>query len=222
MKKVIIKLSSSSLIGINLSDTIIMRIISVITFLLPGILLSQNAVPSDFKKIPEILDNTELLYPFIVPDKKYEYWSVFHNNPDPDKAIIYESQTPEFMTINDPAPERGFFQKCLGENCFSYLIACENSRSKYFSNEQQLRDFIGFVNNLPEALLIAQTYGFTFDSTNISGGTYKIEDHYIIMYLSKSKNCPLTKESFLVKINRKTGKIDYKSKGVYLKSSECL
>lgn len=125
------------------------------------------------------------------------------------------------MTINDPSPEKGFFQKCLGENCFSYLIACENSRSKYFSNEQQLRDFIGFVDNLPEAILMTQTYGFTFDSANLSGGAYKIEDHYINLYLSKSKGCPLTKESFLVKINRKTGKIDSKSKGIYLKTDDC-
>jgi hypothetical protein len=222
MKKDIIKLYSSSLIGIILSEKILMRIVSILSFLIPSVLLSQNAVPTDFKKIPEILDNTELLYPFIVPEKKYEYWSIFHNNPDPDKAIIYESQAPEYMTINDPAPEKGFFQKCLGENCFSYLIACENSQSKYFSNEQQLRNFIGYVDNLPEAILIAQTYGFTFDSTTISGGAYKIEDHYITMYLSKSKNCPATKESFLVKINRKTGKADSKSKGIYFQSNDCL
>ncbi|WP_426277578.1 hypothetical protein ACN9MN_00205 [Chryseobacterium sp. S-02] len=198
-----------------------MRIISIISFLMPGLLLSQHAVPSDFKKIPEILDNTELLYPFIVPDKKYEYWSVFHNNLDPDKAIIYESQAPEYMTINDPAPEKGFFQKCLGENCFSYLIACESSRSKYFSSEQQLRDFIGTVDNLPEAILIANTYGYTVDTTNQLSSSYKIEDHNIIMYLSKSKTCPLTKESFLIKVNRKTGKIDSKSKGIYLKNDDC-
>lgn len=221
MKKDITKLYSNSLIDINSSEKIFMRIILIIACLLPGLFLSQLTVPSDFKKIPEILDNTELLYPFMVPDKKYEYWSVFHNNPDPDKAIIYESQAPEYMTINDPAPEKGFFQKCLGENCFTFLIACENSQSKYFSTEQQLRNFIGSIDNLPEAILVAQTYGFVFDSSDISGGAYKIEDHYITMYLSKSKNCPPTKESFLVKINRKTGKIDSKSKGIYFKSSDC-
>jgi hypothetical protein len=84
------------------------------------------------QKIPEILDNTELLYPFIVPDKKYEYWSVLRNNPDPDKAIIYESQMPDLMTLNDPAPEKGFFQKCIGENCFSYVLACEKAGRNTF------------------------------------------------------------------------------------------
>lgn len=192
-----------------------MKVLFPVLLLCSGWVFSQKTVPEDFKKIPEILDNTELLYPFIVPDKKYEYWSVLRNNPDPDKAIIYESQMPDLMTLNDPAPEKGFFQKCIGENCFSYVLACEKSRSKYFSNEQQLRDFIGFVDNLPEAILIANTFGYTVDSANQLGSSYKIDNQYISLYLSKSKNSSETKESFFIKINRKTGKLEVKSNGFY-------
>lgn len=192
-----------------------MKYASLILLLLPCLVFSQRTIPSDYQQIPEILDNTDLLYPFIIPDKKYEYWTVFRNNPDPDKAIIYESQAPEFMTINDPAPEKGFLQKCLGEDCFSYLIACENSQPKYFSNEKQLRDFIGTVDNLPEAILIANTYGFSVDSTNSFGSSYKIEDQYIFMYLSKRKGNTEVKESFSIKIDRKSGKLESKSNGMY-------
>lgn len=191
-------------------------------FLYSGLAFSQVTIPSDFKKIPEILDNTELLYPFIIPDKKYDYWSAFRNNPDPDKAIIYESQMPDSMTINDPAPEKGFFQKCLGEDCFSYLIACESGRSKYFSTEQELRNFIGYVDNLPEAILIANTYGYTVDITHQLSSSYKIEDNYISLYLSKIKNCPSIKESFYIRINRKTGKLEFKSNGIYFKAKDCI
>lgn len=192
-----------------------MKLLFPTLLLLSGLVFSQKTIPSDFKKIPDILDNPELLYPFIVPDKKFDYWSVLRNNPDPDKAIIYESQMPKLMTINDPVPEKGFFQKCLGENCFSYIIACENSQSKYFSTEQQLRDFIGSVDNLPEAILMANTYGYTVDTTNKLSSSYKIEDKYISMYLSKFKINSETKESFLIKINRKNGKLESKSNGIY-------
>ncbi|MCF2219509.1 hypothetical protein H9Q08_09345 [Chryseobacterium sp. PS-8] len=192
-----------------------MKVLFPVLLLCSGWIFSQKTVPADFKKIPEILDNTELLYPFIVPDKKYEYWSVLRNNPDPDKAIIYESQMPDLITLNDPAPEKGFFQKCLGENCYSYVLACEKSRSKYFSNEQQLREFIGFVDNLPEAILIANTFGYSVDSSNQLGSSYKTENQYISLYLSKSKNNSETKESFFIKINRKTGKLEVKSNGFY-------
>jgi hypothetical protein len=197
-----------------------MKLLFPALLLLSGLVFSQKTISSDFKKIPEILDNTELLYPFIVPDKKYDYWSVLRNNPDPDKAIIYESQMPKSMTINDPAPEKGFFQKCLDENCFSYLIACENSKSKYFSTEQQLRDFIGFVDNLPEAILIANTFGYTVDSANKQGSSYKIEDKYVSLYLLKLKINSEIKESFLIKINRKTGKLEAKNNGTYFKSED--
>lgn len=201
-----------------------MKLLFPIVFLLSGLVFSQKTSSSDFKKIPEILDNVDLLYPFIVPDKKYEYWSVLRNDndPDPDKSIIYESQMPVLMTLNDPAPEKGFFQQCVGNRCFSYVMACENSQSKYFSNEQQLRDFIGSIDNLPEAILVAKTYGFIFDSTDKTGSSYKTDNQYISLYLSKIKNCPQTKESFLVKINRKTGKLESKSNGIYFKSDECV
>ncbi len=201
-----------------------MKLFFPIALLLSGFVFGQQAIPSDFKKIPEILDNVDLLYPFIVPDKKYEYWSVLRNDsdPDPDKSIIYESQMPVFMTLNDQAPEKGFFQECIGNRCFSYILACENSQSKYFSSNQQLRDFIGSIDNLPEALLLAKTYDFSFDSTDKTGGSYKLDNQNITLYLSKVKNCPQTKESFLIKINRKTGKLESKSNGIYYKSSACV
>ncbi|SEM26539.1 hypothetical protein SAMN05421856_10281 [Chryseobacterium taichungense] len=192
-----------------------MKLLIPVVFLCSVLVFGQKTVPADYKKIPEILDNPELLFPFIVPDKKYDYWSVLRNNPDPDTAVIYESQTPDFMTLNDPAPGKGFFQKCLGEDCFSYLLACEKGKTKYFSTEQQLRDFIGTVDNLPEAILIANTYGYTVDTSNSLGSSYKMDDKYISLYLTKLINNAENKESFSVKINRKTGKQEVKSNGTY-------
>ncbi|MBO9693556.1 hypothetical protein [Chryseobacterium sp.] len=198
-----------------------MKVVFLTLLLSCDLIFGQKAVPADFKKIPEILDNIELLYPFIVPDKAYAYWRVLSNDSDYEKAVIYESQAPDFMTINEPVPERGFFQKCMGNNCFSYILACKNERSVYFSSEQQLRDFIGTVDNLPEAILLAKTYGYSVDTGNRFTGSYKIEDHHILMYLMQSKGCPAVKESFWIKINRKTGKLEAKSNGVYAKDENC-
>lgn len=198
-----------------------MRVLFLTLLLLCGMVSGQKAVPSDFKKIPEILDNIDLLYPFIVPDKDYAYWRVLNNDTDYEKAVIYESQAPDFMTINEPVPERGFFQKCVGNNCFSYILACKNERAVYFSNEQQLRDFIGTVDNLPEAILLAKTYGYSVDTQNLFTGSYKMDDRHISMYLMQSKGCPAVKESFLIKINRKNGKLEAKSNGVYSKNEDC-
>ncbi|WP_066436619.1 hypothetical protein [Chryseobacterium sp. CCH4-E10] len=191
-----------------------MKLLFLVLFLCSGLVFSQKTVPPDYRKIPEILDNPQLLYPFIIPDKKYDYWSVLRNNPDPDKAIIYESQTPDFMTLNDSSPTKGFFQKCLGEDCFSYVLACEKGRTLYFSDEQQLRNFIGFVDNLPEAVLIANTHGYIVDAGYALSSSYKMDQNQIYLYLTKFTNS-VTKESFFIKINRKTGKLEVKSNGFY-------
>ncbi|MCJ7935551.1 MAG: hypothetical protein MUW56_18485 [Chryseobacterium sp.] len=198
-----------------------MKIIIPFSLILSNLIFAQITVPDDYKKIPDILDTVDYLYPFIVPDKEYEYWRVLSNDIDPEKAVIYESQAPDFMTINEPLPEKGFFQKCIGNHCFSYILACKKDRSVYFSNEQQLRDFIGTVDNLPEALLIAKTYGYSVDTKNLFTGAYKMNDRHISLYVVQSKGCPVTKESFVIKINRKTGKLEAKSNGVYSKSGEC-
>lgn len=182
-------------------------------FSISALLSGQQHVPPGFKRIPEIMDNPELLYPFVVPDKKYDYWSVLRNHPDPDKAVIYESQMPDHLTLNDPAPEKGFFQHCTGEDCFSYLMACENGRTRYFSTEQQLRNFIGTVDNLPEAVLIANTYGYVVDGTHPGSSSYKTDDRYISLYLASIKKQPQSTESFLIRINRKTGKPEAKNTG---------
>lgn len=199
-----------------------MKMIFAVSLLLSNLFIAQVTVPDDFKKIPDIMDNADLLYPFIIPDKSYEYWRVLRNDPDPDKAIIYDSQMPESMTINDPAPDKGFFQQRMGIACFSYILACKNSRTVYFSTEQQLRDFIGTVDNLPEALLWAKTYGFSVDFSNKLSSSYKIDDRHIDLYVSKPKNCPEVKESFSVRINRKTGKAEIKSNGVYGTVKDCI
>lgn len=200
-------------------NIVLMKIIPIISFLIPSLLLSQKTVSEDYKKIPEILDNTDLLYPFIKPETKYEYWSILRKDT---KDPIYESQSPLDMGIYDlPFTGQGFFDECEPNGCFTYLIACESNKPKYFTGKQQLRDFISTVDNLPEAILIAKTYGFTVDSSDKMGSSYKIDDKNVSLYLSKSKNCPATKESFLIKINRKTGKLESKSNGVYFKGENC-
>ncbi|MGU3376875.1 hypothetical protein [Chryseobacterium sp. M5A1_1a] len=198
-----------------------MRIIIAFSLLLSNLFCAQIKVSDDYKKIPDILDTVDYLYPFIVPDKNYDYWRVFNNDPDYEKSIIYESQAPDFMTINEPVPEKGFFQKCIGNNCFSYILACKKERSVYFSNEQQLRDFIGTVDNLPEAILLAKTHGYSIDPKNRFTGSYKIEKNNISLYAFQSKGCPAIKESFLITINRKTGKLEAKSNGIYSKNEDC-
>ncbi|WP_312075916.1 hypothetical protein [Chryseobacterium sp.] len=185
------------------------------------LVFSQQKQTENFQKIPEVFDSVENLYPFIKPSENIAYWKVFQNNNDPEKAVLYESQIPDPMTILEPIPEKGFFQKCLGENCFHYIIACKNDRSEYFTSEKDLRKFIGEIDNIAEAVLIANCYGFQVDINDLKGGSFKKDAESFYLNVFKQKKCSDVKESFSVTINRKSGKLDSESNGIYSEKKSC-
>lgn len=182
---------------------------------------SQIVSTQDYQKIPDVFDTPENIYPFIKPSENLSYWKVFTNHSDPEKAVLYESQYPEPMTILEPIPEKGFFQKCLGENCFHYIIACKRDRPEYFTNEKDLRSFIGEVDNIGEAVLIANTFDFSIDITNPEGGSFKKDEQNFYLKTFRSKKCTEVRESFLLTIRRKNGAVRSQSKGIYTSKKNC-
>lgn len=192
-----------------------------LTLLIAQLFWSQNAQMQDYQKIPEVFDTAENLYPFIIPSENFAYWKAFTNHSDPEKAVLYESQYPEPMTILEPAPEKGFFQQCLEENCYHYIIACKNDRPQYFSNEKSLQDFIGEVDNIAEAVLIANINGFSIDIYNADGGSYKEDKQNFYLKTFKAKKCPEVKESFLLTIKRISGQLKSQNKGIYTQRNTC-
>ena len=196
------------------------KILSIILIIFTKLLFSQSNVPSDYKKIPDSLYNKTKLYKFIVPKENYNYWKVVNKESQLPETLIY--QTGSLKNLNDAIlQEDGFFYECEPSGCFSYIVAYKKEIPKYFKTETELQNFIGEIDNLPEALLLARTYDFWFDRKQIIGGAYKIDSKYVYLYLSKFSSCPVNKESFIIKINRKNKEIKYQSNGVYYKTNDC-
>ncbi len=86
--------------------------------------------------------------------------------------------------------------------------------------ESELQKFIGGINNLEEALLIAKINGLWFDPENMKGGSYRKELNGYSLYLMKWEKCPETKESFKVFIDSK-GHVTKENNGIYFRSGEC-
>ncbi len=182
---------------------------------------SQSEIPKDFLKIPEVFDTTENLYAFIQPGEDFAYWKAFINNSDSEKAVLYESQAPVSMTILEPIPEKGFFQNCLGENCFNYIIACKNGRSVFFLTEKNLIQFIGKIDNVAEAILVAKTQGFLVDTSDLRGGSFTKDDENFYLKLYKQKKCSEVKESFTITIGRNNSNLTYKTNIIYSIKKTC-
>ena len=185
-------------------------------------LFSQINIPNDFKKIPDSLEFRDNLYRQIVPYKNFNYWRVVRKYDSFTEEILYENQDSKNINyLNNLASEEGFFPECDPDWCFSYITGYQYKKPQYFKNENDLRQFIGFVDNLAEALLIARTFDFWFDGKEIVGGSFKIDKNYFYLYLAKFESCPVSKESFFVKINRTTGELTSMSNGTYYRNDNC-
>ncbi|MDQ1805743.1 hypothetical protein RAH57_17260 [Chryseobacterium sp. CKR4-1] len=200
-----------------------MKIILTISILFSNLIFSQVTVPSDYLKIPDTLRYKNDLYRFIIPSQKYKYWKVMRKDDTMEEKLMYENKvTKSLKCAKTNSPEKGFFIECLPGWCFTYITAYKNKMPKYFTSEKELKDFIGYVDNLPEALLIARTYNLLFDYKNPIGGSFKMDKDFFYLYLAKFENCPVNREAFYVKINRKTGVLEYESKGIYYKTNDCF
>ena len=197
-------------------------IISLIFTLFFNLMFSQIDIPSDYLKIPDSLFFKDHLYQSIIPNKKYKYWKVVQKYSSMEK-LVYEKKkiTGNNRCKENHSIESGFFEECMPDGCFSYIVSCNNKTIEYFTTENELIKFIDYVDNLSEALLIAKTYGLWFDRKNPVGGSFKMDKDFIYLNLAKFKRCPVSSESFYVRIDRKTGELYYESKGIYHKTNDC-
>ena len=86
--------------------------------------------------------------------------------------------------------------------CYSYIAYLENGKVNYITDEKQLKNFIGNINN-------------------IEGGAYKKQKNGYEIYLRKYDNCPVKMESIKVHIDS-TGKFTSEKNGVYYESDDCI
>ncbi|MDN3691051.1 hypothetical protein QWZ06_01585 [Chryseobacterium tructae] len=198
------------------------RIIYILIFCSSfNLVFSQTIIPGNYEKIPDTLYFKDRLYKSIIPNEKYKYWKFIKKDALTEK-LIYENKKKENISNKEKhSIEDGFFWECLPDGCFTYIIAYKSKQPEYFINEKELIKFIGYVDNLSEALLIARTHDLWFDRKNLIGGSFKIEKDFIYLYLAKSESCPVNRTAFFVKINRKTGELEKENKGVYYKSEDC-
>lgn len=178
-----------------------------------------------FTKIDKSFDDRDKLIVKIEPNKKYQYWEYIFSQPffEKDKdRIIHQSGDPslklKYKFIN---PKKGFFNECQPAWCYSYIAYLENGKVNYITDEKQLKNFIGNISNLEEAILIGKINGLWFDSEKIEGGAYKKTKNGYELYLRKYDNCPVKMESMKVHIDS-TGKFTSEKNGVYYESDDCI
>jgi hypothetical protein len=183
----------------------------------------KSFVLKKFKKIPKEFDdgNWGNLIQKIIPSKKYKYWECRrYEDFIPNKIIAKSGDTSQQQKIKAINCNSGFFRQCLPGSCFQFIIAInQNDSIEVIDREEKLRGFIGEIDNLEEALLVAKSYGYWFDKNNKIGGAYRILDGDYYLYLLSYSQTPVTYTSIKV-ILKKNGQLKLVDSKVYKKTNE--
>jgi hypothetical protein len=178
---------------------------------------------SFFLRIPYNLkyDYFDSLATKINPNKQYEYWQYSRYNQSITGEIKYRilreggdlSKRKKISEKIDPIKVLGIFQDGHPSYRYIYAIYIENQKINYIKTEEEFRNFLGSIDNLEEALLLARTYGYVVGSEPIES-QYKKSKNGFVLHLLKYYEYPPSKELIEIEIH-KDGFVKTKSLGIF-------
>ncbi|MBD3906934.1 hypothetical protein NAL32_19900 [Chryseobacterium sp. Ch-15] len=177
----------------------------------------------NFEKLPEKYRSDENLLKQIKPNSKIEYWQIdYVTGFSPDKIfsngnlnLIKEIQFPKNHNLG------GFFTECQPLHCNYRILYIENNKWNFVQDKDELKKFIGKIDNEYEAFLIARINNYNIDSKSNGNGFEKTDYGYKLKVMVYN-SCPETKQSFIVTVDKK-GKLNKLTDlGYYLQSGDCI
>lgn len=162
----------------------------------------------------------------IVPNDNFQYWaySTYYERYGDQKisrTVLNEGgDTLLKKKISQKFEPYGIFEGGHPSYRCNYVTTIENQKVKYIRTDEEFRNFIGNIDNLEEAILLAHTYGYQLD-TELKACQYKKIENGYQLRLMKYHEFPLSKELIDIKI-QKNGFIKTKSLGIYKKGREAI
>lgn len=177
----------------------------VLAFICSALYFSCKTKPSkSFSEIPARLSYTEDLIRSIVPDQRNEYWVCIRQDVlgkiHPKNEIITGKGNISYLTISKiNVPKDGFINEMW--QGYYYIAYSENESIKIVKNEEQFVKFIGKINSLEKALLIAKMRGLSVDYSRPIGSSYRRIKSGFELYLARFHKCTIRTEPFKVSID---------------------
>jgi hypothetical protein len=190
-----------------------------------------------FSEIPYNLKSNYLdsIAKKIIPNRSFKYWqySTYHEQFVNGKKIYTVLAEGGDMKLKkkvntkiNPLKLNGLFEGGHPGFRSNYLVVMENDKIYYVDTMEQLRDFIGRIDNLEEALLFAKTYGYVLGSNpkaksyNFSNEVYNL---HLVKYSDPNLETTFKLRGELVELSiTKDGYIKSKSLETYCEGPECL
>lgn len=193
-----------------------------------GVKYKYTGNQDGFKAIPYSLSYkyTDTIAKKLVPNADWQYWAYVrymgYNNAF---TIITEKGDLKYRKYTRKLPKNdGFFQGCHPHFCCNFAVVVKNDSAHYITTAEMFRDFIGDVDNLEEAMLLAKTHGYVLGDSIISA-RYRITNGSYEMNLLKASDFYESRiepksEATEVIITPK-GEVKTKSLGIYCEGRGC-
>jgi len=150
---------------------------------------------SSYKQIPSELIHQDSLFKYIIPDKSYTYWECVETSGvlllNYGDVIFYKGNQPFGVSFKNPG--YGFW----GSPPYSkiYIPYIKDGEIGYVTSIDELKTFIGDIDNFQEAILLAETSDAVRVDTDMKGGAYKETSNGYELVLMHYNNCPETYEA---------------------------
>jgi hypothetical protein len=173
----------------------------------------------EFSRIPDVPD---LDYSKVVPAGQHDYWEL---------RFAFDDQTPTILgsggrltreqlgvavrTALDTTRSRtGFAISCLPGYCFKY-VAAANGSVQLYTTAPALAGFLGTIDSMEEAALLAHARGLYWDDADHSTGFRQVPEGWEILGLQLMRACaPIITDRVLLLVAR-NGTIRELDRGVY-------
>lgn len=131
----------------------------------------------------------DITYDSLAPAKPFPYWE-YRIQFSGDYVVLGSGgRFPhEFFRFEKVRTQNGFMS--WYENVYSpeYIAVNDGSRNKVWDTKDELRLFLGRIDNIHEAMLVARLYGFIPNEKNRESGVYAVDGSGYVLFLAKEIN----------------------------------
>ncbi|MFC5270135.1 hypothetical protein [Adhaeribacter terreus] len=157
------------------------------------ILITLISCQKPYIDLDKKYDDIEYLISRIKPEIKVDKWEFFFNDLGEPKSIFDSNEAIEFsIPIKSEIESKyisGFFSGCMPAYCSYFIAATKGDSIEIIDSEAKLQNFIGKVDNIEEAIIIAKINGFDLSLENRIG-KYKITENGFYFKGNKFIKCP--------------------------------
>ncbi|MBD1366257.1 hypothetical protein IDJ77_20765 [Mucilaginibacter sp. ZT4R22] len=180
------------------------------------------AACSKYQSLPKSFSDRNNIIKAINPQKNISYWAYCTADvKDTGRVIFSKGVNPEWLHRKNPG--NGIFNDCLPGICFTFIVYVENGKARYISGDDEFIHFIGTVDNLEEAVLMAEAQKrLRIDYGSAKGNGYFVDSNGYHLKLMRYYLCPEKKEGFYLRVQKDTGIVEQKSLGIYYDGKGCV